>query len=234
MFAVSGVAMPDGSYFIRPDHPEDLTNAIRAVGRASGSDGKTDEQQRNAVRRHIMKRASALKRTSEIPASWNPDGTLKHMNADDILEHFGVKGMRWGVHRSRSAQAAEREAGIRSTSSSDAARAHNAEVKAKTTGIHSLSNEELQHLVTRMNLEKQISVLTTTPKGKSNVSKGRDFVENQTKTAKIGISAYKTGKEVAKIIGPLLVAAAAGAAASRATGGHSGPVRMPQLAITSG
>lgn len=236
MYAKAGVAMQDGSYYIRPDYPEDLQNAIDSVGRAAGSDGTSDEEQRNAVRRHIMKRAKATKRTGEIPATWNPDGslsTMKQTDLDEFLSHFGVKGMHWGVHRSHSAKEAEREHRIRTTASTDSAKAHDAEVKARTTGIHSLSNEELQQLVTRMNLEKQLNQLSATPKGKSNLTKGRDFVENQTKTAKVGVNAYKTGKEVAKILGPLLVAAAAGAAASKATGYH-GPVKMPQLAITAG
>jgi hypothetical protein len=235
MFAKMGIAMPDGSYYIRPDHPEDLTNAIRAVGRASGSEGTSDDAQRNAVRRHIMKRAAALKRTGEIPPTWNPDGTLKHqMTADDILEHFGVKGMHWGVHKSRSAKEAERLAVVRSTSSVDAKKATAVKEKVAAKGVHSLTNKELEVLAKRMRLEQEYSKLASTPAGQSSVKKGRNFVEEQTKTARVGINAIKTGRELAKILGPLIVAAAAGAAASKATGGNSGPVRMPQLAITSG
>lgn len=116
-FARAGWAMPDGSYYIRPGHPKDLTNAVESVGRASGTNGVSDEEQRDAVRRHIIKRAKDLGRSDEIPSTWNSDGTLKHsepfsreillMHADDVdvwdfLEHFGVKGMHWGIRHAKS------------------------------------------------------------------------------------------------------------------------------------
>jgi HK97 family phage prohead protease len=48
---------------------EDLSNAIRAVGRA-GIDG-------DKVRKYIMGRAKALGMTDKIPDTWNSDGSLK-------------------------------------------------------------------------------------------------------------------------------------------------------------
>jgi len=98
--AGSGVAMPDGSYYIR--NAGELDDAIAAVGRATPNAGESDVARRNSVRRHIMKRARALKLESKIPDSWNPDGSLKHSAAvEEFLAHFGVKGMRWGVRRSK-------------------------------------------------------------------------------------------------------------------------------------
>ena len=82
-----------------------------------------------------------------------------------------------------------------------------------------------------MNLEQQYSKLTTDPTAKSGIKKGRDFVADQTKTAQTVVSAVKTGKEVAKLIAPLIVIAGAAAATRKSGGGSSGPVRMPQLAI---
>lgn len=70
---------------------------------------------------------------------------------DDILAHFGIKGMHWGQ---RKAARAEK---IRSTSSEDALNAAGASAKIKKTGLHSLSNKELQDLVSRINLEQQFS-----------------------------------------------------------------------------
>jgi hypothetical protein len=98
MFAKMGLAMPDGSYYIRNGSvgASDLDNAIRAVGRAQGTGSVSDEQQRNAVRRHIMARAAALKLTSKIPDTWNSDGSLKttaaaHMTVEDFLAHtYGI------------------------------------------------------------------------------------------------------------------------------------------------
>jgi hypothetical protein len=68
-----------------------------------------------------------------------------------VLEHHGIKGMKWGIRR---------PGGSSSTSSghessSDATKAHEYASKAKTGGLHTLSNQELQHLVTRQGLESQ-------------------------------------------------------------------------------
>jgi len=70
---------------------------------------------------------------------------------DDVLEHFGVKGMHWGVRRSRL------------PSSSDAARVNSSKKIAKKSGTDALSTKDLQELVTRMNLEQQYSRMTSKP-----------------------------------------------------------------------
>lgn len=57
--AKSGEAMPDGSYPIVSEG--DLRNAIQAYGRA---------KDKEATKKHIMKRARALKLESLIPANW--------------------------------------------------------------------------------------------------------------------------------------------------------------------
>ncbi|MFI6326581.1 hypothetical protein ACIBG8_54295 [Nonomuraea sp. NPDC050556] len=72
-----GDAMPGGRYPIRNE--TDLDNAIRAVGRAGGPEGTAED--RDAVRRHIIKRARALGLSDKIPDSWNSDGTLKSEHA---------------------------------------------------------------------------------------------------------------------------------------------------------
>jgi hypothetical protein len=95
MFAKMGIAMPDGSFYIRNGSvgASDLDNAIHAVGR--GEQGGTSG---NAIRLHIIKRAAALKLSSKIPDTWNSDGSLKHSAFDQeieaFLEHFGVPGMK--------------------------------------------------------------------------------------------------------------------------------------------
>jgi hypothetical protein len=115
-FAKAGWAMPNGSYYIRPDHPGDLQSAIDTVGYAIDDTGNRTEEARNAVRRHIIKRAIALGRGDQIPSTWNSDGTLKsgsanvavakHTEFDSselevFLEHHGIKGMKWGVRHDR-------------------------------------------------------------------------------------------------------------------------------------
>ncbi len=63
----NGQAMKDESYPIADR--EDLTRAIRAVGRGGAS--------HDAIRRHVIARAKALGASSEIPDNWGADGTLK-------------------------------------------------------------------------------------------------------------------------------------------------------------
>jgi hypothetical protein len=80
--AANGQAMDDESYPIA-DH-EDLTRAVRAVGRGDDS--------HDAIRRHVIARAKALGAQSEIPDNWNADGSLKGDVAkemdmdDDVLD----------------------------------------------------------------------------------------------------------------------------------------------------
>lgn len=69
-FAKSGVAMSDGSYPIR--NASDLSNAIHAIGRGSGSHAD--------IRAHIVKRAKTLGLTKSLPKDWNV--TASAMTAD--------------------------------------------------------------------------------------------------------------------------------------------------------
>jgi hypothetical protein len=66
---------------------------------------------------------------------------------DDFIQHFGVKGMKWGVRRDRGGSPHPVSADAHATAH------HLATVKAHGTGA--LSNEELKHLVTRLGLEEQ-------------------------------------------------------------------------------
>ncbi len=66
--AASGAAMEDESYPI--GDKEDVTRAVRAVGRGT-------HNSHEAIRRHIISRAKSLGASSEIPDTWNSDGSLK-------------------------------------------------------------------------------------------------------------------------------------------------------------
>lgn len=102
---------------------------------------------------------------------------------DDILEHFGIKGMHWGVRRSRAADGRVRGPSrpTRPGISSDAAKAKTSHTTAKTHGLDALSNPDLQHLVSRMNLEQQYTRLTsgekTTSKVKTRSRMGKNFIK---------------------------------------------------------
>lgn len=235
-FAKQGVAMPGGSFYIR--NVSDLDNAIAAVGRATPNANESETARRNAVRRHIMERARFLKAESRIPDTWNSDGTLKHMQGlrpnavirdefaeflaelatDEFLEHFGVKGMRWGVRRSRSVgtvsppHTAPRRGNLPGASTpshtaprkgrfpgapvsrrvgmpkqhpvaTDAAKTIQLKSQLSKHGPQSLSNQDLQHLVKRMQLENQLRQLDPVHK-----TAGRKVVDE---AVKIGSNAAK-------------------------------------------
>ena len=75
--AAKGQAMPPSTDGGIPSYPiadeEDLKKAILAVGRGSAD--------HDAIRKHIMARAAALKLTALIPDNWNADGSVKQSNA---------------------------------------------------------------------------------------------------------------------------------------------------------
>ena len=89
-----GLAMPDGSFPIR--NKSDLRNAISSYGRAKNPD---------AVKRWIIRRARELNALDMLPESWN---VAQH---SDILAHYGVKGMKWGVRKARKRAAKENVSG---------------------------------------------------------------------------------------------------------------------------
>jgi hypothetical protein len=68
--------------------------------------------------------------------------------AEDFLAHHGVKGMKWGVRKRP-----------RPPASSDAQKSLDVRKKAKTGKVRSLTNEELQLAINRMNLEQQFKRL---------------------------------------------------------------------------
>lgn len=75
---------------------------------------------------------------------------------DDVLAHHGIKGMHWGVRRTNPSASAP--------SSDDHTRAAAIRSQRKTSGTKTLSNKELQDLITRLNLERQVKQLAPTPK----------------------------------------------------------------------
>ena len=141
-----------------------------------------------------------------------------------ILSHHGVKGMKWGVRRSISQLRSESnspEVSVKTRSSPqtkttirtrggrglpahpDAVAAKVVTQKLKKSGMHTLSNQELQSLANRTNLEQQIK---RSGVGKSTFEKGltattqfmkspqgKTAMEEATKAATSG-----TGKKIVK------------------------------------
>lgn len=104
------------------------------------------------------------------------------MRVEDFLEHYGVKGMRWGVRRDRPAK-------VR-VLSSDAKRVEKIEAKTRSKGQRSLTNKELNDFNKRLQLEKtQRSFIDLDPKSKKAMLAGAAFIS--------GIAAT-VGREVVK------------------------------------
>ena len=80
---------------------------------------------------------------------------------EEHLEHYGIKGMKWG----------KRKAKDTGPGSSDAEKAKQHAQVAKTKGTKALTNKELQELVTRMNLEQQYSTLQAKTKKENPAAK---------------------------------------------------------------
>jgi hypothetical protein len=66
---------------------------------------------------------------------------------DDVLGHYGIKGMKWGVRRANPS--------AKPTPSGDHETAKAAKAKVKAGGLKSLSNDELKTYLERMDLEKR-------------------------------------------------------------------------------
>jgi hypothetical protein len=81
------------------------------------------------------------------------------------LEQYGVKGMRWGVTRSRAARRAAREALAKpKTVSEDAATKLRVEGVLAKEGLNAVSSKDLQAYVNRVNLEQSFaSVIARKP-----------------------------------------------------------------------
>lgn len=77
------------------------------------------------------------------------ESTGSHTGADlvarNYLAQFGIKGMKWGIRRS--------DAEI----SDDAGKSDAAVSKLRKSGVKALTNDELQTVVTRLNLEQNFN-----------------------------------------------------------------------------
>ena len=100
---------------------------------------------------------------------------------ETVLAHFGVKGMKWGVRKSRETvpvstktapgRKVKTSGGQNHSPSEDAIKAAKIRQQAKKSTTDSLSNKELQDLLQRMDLEQRYNNLN-----KNNVSAGRKLL----------------------------------------------------------
>lgn len=131
---------------------------------------------------------------------------------EDFLEHYGIRGMKWGVrqHREVTAQThvdtgirkrqtkVQTKGGVSHPASDDAVRAAIHKQKLKKSGTDALSNQELQQLAQRLQLETQVRTLTSS-KGRKQVEKGLADFGNQKlpKDASTHLKRAKTGAKIA-------------------------------------
>lgn len=127
---------------------------------------------------------------------------------DDVLEHYGVLGMKWGVRKNeaggydstpvltkdrRPGKKIKTTGGKLHPASDDAKRAAVSKQMARSSTTDSLSNKELQDLVNRMNMEQQYDRLkpdTATKAGLKFVNKNKKTILTTT------VGAVKVGRLV--------------------------------------
>ena len=100
---------------------------------------------------------------------------------ENELYHSGIKGMKWGVHRTPEQLGHIRDALNQSkqiTESVSKIANNTGRRKTNVKDVSSMSDEELRKRVNRLNLEQQYAKLTT-----SDVSKGQQVVSDILTTA---------------------------------------------------
>ena len=142
---------------------------------------------------------------------------------DDVLAHYGIKGMKWGVRRKSSADSASK-----TPVSADAKRSMDIKKQAKNDGLKTLSNKDLQDFITRKNLEKQYKQLKretdALDRGNKHIQKAlklgktlndvKNFLDSPAgKTIKLGFKVAGTAATVGAAYATGGTSAAAGAAA---------------------
>lgn len=121
------------------------------------------------------KAASALRRYYGELDETPPDSLKQSAIIENILTHFGVKGMKWGVRRERSSAVtvSDRRKKIKTSGGRglpahpDALRAHRIGQVAKKSGLKAVSNQDLSIYANRLQLEQNVARLTSTQKSRS-------------------------------------------------------------------
>lgn len=112
---------------------------------------------------------------------------------DDVLAHYGVKGMHWGVRKARNAPPGPAQ-------SSDSKRTDEFAARAKAGGHKALDTKELQELVNRMNLEQQYNRLRPPTKKEAAVKFVADTLVDIGKQEAKKYAAGVAAKQVASLL----------------------------------
>jgi hypothetical protein len=127
----------------------------------------------------------------------------------DFMAHHGVKGMRWGVRKSGSSGSS---APSHTHASQDHLEVEAHRAKAKEHGVKALSNDDLQKVLTRLDLEQRMkthgeksSKTTSFDKGHSHIKRiisvGKTINDiHNTVNGPVG-KALKTAYKAKKVVG---------------------------------
>lgn len=136
----------------------------------------------------------------EFPLNRQRDAFEMSMaKGEEFLEHFGVKGMHWGV---RKVQSIRNNSLVKAASASeDHNKAEAIRLKSKVVGVRTLSNKDLQHIIKRMDLEVKFKELKTVKHNQSLLGKGASWAGRVTTNILVGtaISWLKRPSLVPKI-----------------------------------
>lgn len=98
---------------------------------------------------------------------------------EEMLEHHGIKGQKWGVRRFQNEDGTRTAAGKKRERSNSEDPAHEDYNKAHSgKSVKDMSDAELRNRLNRLQMEKQYSQLTN-----SDTSKGKKFVSDAMKVA---------------------------------------------------
>jgi len=128
--------------------------------------------------------------------------TLEKETGKNFIEHFGVKGMRWGVSRSKAAIAKDSGGGD-SKGESNKAKAPAAK-KASTAGnsrnpkkaMEDMSDKELKDYVNRLNMEQQYARMQPTPLSRKAAKFAGDIIVGVAKQQITNALSNEVGKQI--------------------------------------
>jgi ribosomal protein S13 len=140
---------------------------------------------------------------------------------EEVLEHYGIKGMRWGVRRkvgsdglvkggskeSSSSKSKSDDDGEETQKSADYERATKAYAKAQEKGVQALSNDEIKAIEKRVEAERKFSQLTSEQHSDLKSSVERLRLEKEYRGLKSEAAASKKGAG-RKIVDSMLSGAA--------------------------